>query len=57
MSLIDTGTDEWAQLGKSLHDRKEPTMPEVEEEFRHTVEVWIVGDLKKVLRASRTTLS
>lgn len=24
-------------------------MPEVEEQFRHTVEVWTVGDLKKAL--------
>jgi hypothetical protein len=24
-------------------------MPEVEEEFRHAVEPWVVGDLKKVL--------
>lgn len=24
-------------------------MPEVEEEFQHTVEVWTVGDLKKAL--------
>jgi hypothetical protein len=29
--------------------RKEPTMPEIEEQFRHTVEVWTVGDLKKAL--------
>lgn len=33
----------------SQNKRSELTMPEVDEEFQHEVEVWTVGDLKKAL--------